>query len=255
METRNIMQNNEQDQEEGKTLNKRVYTYLGIIMAVLMIFAMVVIAFESVVYSPSYYISLRDEDRLDLADINTDEYLRFCNSLIGYISKGDKTALENTFGFGENERPMFTQMEKDYLKNIRGVVLLFSILRWVALAGSAVILLYVLLTSQRQGLIQLGKTLFASTLLIILALITCLLFANQNINAVMNGANNLFAKGVVLPENLTLTILLPSSLFGEFIVNWAKMSGVFSLIPLFLAIALTRVSVAKTDERDDYLYQ
>ena len=76
-----------------------LYILLGVFFAVLAMFFASIVALESVLFSPSYYIKLEDSFNMsDKMNLTKDGYIRYYNCYMTYLSEGDKSALEAEAG-------------------------------------------------------------------------------------------------------------------------------------------------------------
>lgn len=135
-----------------------LYILLGVFFAVLAMFFASIVALESVLFSPSYYIKLEDSFNMsDKMNLTKDGYIRYYNCYMTYLSEGDKSALEAEAGISDN-RPLFSQEDKASLASFRGTYVFLSVAKWVALALCAGILIIVFVRASKAEVRLIGRT-------------------------------------------------------------------------------------------------
>ena len=200
-----------------------LYILLGVAFAVLAMFFVTVVALESVLFSPSYYIKLEDSFKMsEQMDLTKDGYIRYYNCYMNYISEGDQTAEE------------------------RGYYVFLSIAKWVALALCAGILIIVFVRATKAEVRIIGRSSgIAVPLLAAILYVVYLLIDKSAFPFIPN-----------LAQDGLLHIFLNSQVTEKFYSSWITMCIVFSVAPLAVSLFFAKVGRRKHEDlSDDYMYQ
>ena len=223
-----------------------LYILLGVAFAVLAMFFVTVVALESVLFSPSYYIKLEDSFKMsEQMDLTKDGYIRYYNCYMNYISEGDQTALEAQAGL-EDKRPLFSQEDRESLAEERGYYVFLSIAKWVALALCAGILIIVFVRATKAEVRILGRSSGIAVPLLAAILYVVYLLIDKSVFPFIPN----------LTQDGLLHIFLNSQVTEKFYSSWVTMCIVFSVAPLAVSLFFAKVGRRKHEDlSDDYMYQ
>lgn len=248
-----------QDTELSSQKEKRLQKILGVFLGIFMCFAVLVSAFEAVLFSPSFFLKQNKEYNVvdEMGLYNVDNYIRFYTVTMDYLKNKDDT--DYTLYVNGEHLPMFTQPELARLEQLKGWLTLASILRWACIVLSVGILVYVLATAQREGLRRVGFSSLLTVLGCAAAVLLAVVWIAPSLPSVLAGFERFFFGGSApFTPDMILYHAMGTRYAADLASAWVKMSGIFTLAPFFISFGLARLSISKLkhdDFGDDYLYQ
>ena len=235
-----------ENREDIAPRSSRLYILLGIAFAVLAMFFVTVVALESVLFSPSYYLKL--EDNFDMSgqmNLTPDGYIRYYNCYMTYISEGEESALEARAGISDN-RPLFSQADKESLAYFRGVYAFLGVAKWVALVLCAGILIIVFVRATKAEVRLIGGTSCVAVPLLAAILYAVYLFIARSLPPIIPD----------IAQNGLLYIFMNTQVMDKFYQSWITMCLVFAVAPFAVSLFFARVGKRKHEDlTDDYMYQ